>query len=225
MSHSRSTRRFGILIALAAAGSMFPHLLAQTASRGAAASAPAETPAPARWDAWSPIDNPHVHVQATTMPTASAGQLPQVRVWLDGHMQYLEPGARAESHTASTTRGPGSGTIVIELKNTQIPAHPNTTKYPLAFPRPGSRKLLDNDRVIVWDYSWSPGVPTPMHFHDKDVVVTYLEDGALRSTGPDGDAVVNPHYFGFTKFNAGDRAHTEELIRGKGRAIIVELKR
>ena len=84
--------------------------------------------------------------------------------------------------------------------------------------------MLENDRVLIWDYTWTPGVPTPTHFHDKDVVVCYLADGELRSTEPDGKSVVNPHYFGFTKLNARDRAHTEELIKGSGRAIIVELK-
>ena len=74
------------------------------------------------------------------------------------------------------------------------------------------------------DPSWTPGVPTPMHFHDKDVVVVYLETGELASTSPDGQVQNNPHYFGFTKFNPRDRAHTETLVKGKGRAIIVELK-
>jgi hypothetical protein len=166
-----------------------------------------------------------VHVQATTSPSASSGVLPQVRIWLDGHVQYLDSGSRAESHSAKVSRGPANGEIVIDLKDTHIAPHRNSTKYPLAFPRPNVKKLIENERVIVWDYSWAPGVPTPMHFHDKDVVVTYLEDGALRSTDPNGQSVINPHYFGFTKFNAGDRTHTEELIRGKGRAIIVELKR
>ena len=63
-----------------------------------------------------------------------------------------------------------------------------------------------------------------MHFHDKDVVVVYLEDGALRSTDPAGQSTVNEHYFGFTKFNPRDRVHTEEVVKGKARAIIVELK-
>ena len=52
----------------------------------------------------------------------------------------------------------------------------------------------------------------------------YLEDGALKSTTPDGQSVVNDLSFGLTKFNARDRAHTEELVKGKARAIIVELK-
>jgi hypothetical protein len=114
--------------------------------------------------------------------------------------------------------------VVIELKDAKVAPLPNTTKYPLAFPRPNGKKVLENDRVLIWDYSWASGVPTPMHYHDKDVVVTYLEDGALRSTDPNGQAVINEHYFGFTKLNSRDRVHTEELIKGKGRAIIVELK-
>jgi len=114
--------------------------------------------------------------------------------------------------------------IVIELKDARVAPLANTSKYPDAFPRPGSKKVLENDRVVAWDYTWTPGVATPMHFHDKDVVVTYLETGELASTSPDGQVQNNPHYFGFTKWNTRDRVHTETLVKGKGRAIIVELK-
>jgi len=55
-----------------------------------------------------------------------------------------------------------------------------------------------------------------MHFHDKDVVVTYLEDGVLASTTSDGQRVDNPHYFGYAKFNPRDRTHTETLVNGRG---------
>jgi hypothetical protein len=67
-------------------------------------------------------------------------------------------------------------------------------------------------------------VATPMHFHDKDVVVTYLEDGDLESTTPDGKKTVNPYKFADVRFNLGNRTHTETLIRGKQHAIITELK-
>lgn len=123
---------------------------------------------------------------------------------------------------------PASGSslrsIVIDLKNHPVPPIQNRSGYPAAFPRPGIKKILENKRVIVWDYTWLPGVPTPMHFHDKDVVVVYLENGALKSTTPEGRSVVNPNSFGYTKFNARNRVHTEELIKGQDRAIIVELK-
>jgi hypothetical protein len=78
--------------------------------------------------------------------------------------------------------------------------------------------------VIVWDYTRTPGVATPMHFHDKDVVVVYLEDGDLKSTTADGKVTVNSYNFGAVRFNLRDRTHTETLIRGKQHAIITEPK-
>src|SRR6516164_9301645 len=56
--------------------------------------------------------------------------------------------------------------IQIDLKDVSIPPVPNKTPYPLAFPREGVKKILENDRVIIWDYTWTIGKPTVMHFHD-----------------------------------------------------------
>ncbi len=115
-------------------------------------------------------------------------------------------------------------TIVIELKDNSIPPLGNSSGFPNAFPRPGSKKILESKRVVVWDYTWTPGVATPMHFHDKDVVVTYLKDGSLKSTTPAGEVVVNDYTFGTVKFNKRDRTHTETLSKGSQRASIVEFK-
>jgi hypothetical protein len=114
--------------------------------------------------------------------------------------------------------------IVIDLKDHPVAPLANTSGYPLAFPRPGSKKILENDRVIAWDYTWTPDVPTPMHFHDKDVVVVFLEDGDLSSTTPDGKVIANSYASGTVRFNTRDRTHTETLVRGKQHAIITELK-
>ena len=114
--------------------------------------------------------------------------------------------------------------IVVGIKDVNIPPTPNKTGYPLAFPREGVKRILENDRVIVWDYTWTPGKPTVMHFHDKDVVVVYLADGKLKSTTPDGKSVVNTISFGLTTFNAPNRSHSEELVEGSARAVIVEFK-
>lgn len=135
-----------------------------------------------------------------------------------GEVLYRVRGAVSEPAPVDTRR------IVIELQDAKVAPLANSSGYPLAFPRPGSRKLFENERVVVWSYTWTPGVATPMHFHDKDVVVTYLADGALTSTDAQGKAVVNPHHFGYTKFNARDRVHTELLARGQGSAMMVELK-
>jgi hypothetical protein len=114
--------------------------------------------------------------------------------------------------------------IVIDLKNHPVAPIENTSGYPLAFPRPGVKKILENERVIVWDCTWTSGVATPIHFHDKDVVALFLEDGDLKSTTLDGQSVVNPHTSGEVRFALRNRTHTETLVRGKQRAIFTELK-
>lgn len=114
--------------------------------------------------------------------------------------------------------------LVIDLKDHPVPPIANPTSYQLAFPRPGSTKIFENDRVIVWDCTWTPNVATPMHFHDKDVVVLFLHDGDLTSTTPDGKTVTNQYTAGTVRFNARNRTHTETLVKGEQRALITELK-
>ena len=113
---------------------------------------------------------------------------------------------------------------VIDLHDHYVAPLKNTSGYPKAFPRPGSKKLLENKRVAIWDYTFTAGAPSPMHFHDKDVVVTYMADGALTSTTPDGQSQTNENSFGKTTFNARNRTHTEQLVKGHARVIAVELK-
>jgi hypothetical protein len=127
-------------------------------------------------------------------------------------------------HKGDTPGEDGSRTIVIELKDHPASAYPNATGFPNAFPRPDVEKLIENDRVVVWSYHWNPGEPTPMHFHDKDVVVVYEEDTALKSTTPDGNSVVNDYKFGEVRFNRGNRTHSELLVGPSGSAVMTELK-
>ena len=137
----------------------------------------------------------------------------QTVYWPNGAVRRAAPSAAAPARS-----------IVISLKDSAPSTNENKSGVPNAFPRPGARKLLENDRVIVWDFTWTPGQPTPVHFHDKDALVVYLKNGALRSTTPDGKSTVNTLTVGKTTFNARDRVHTETLIEGESRAIITELK-
>jgi hypothetical protein len=160
------------------------------------------------------VDNQRVQVREID-GAVNAVPYDSVLVSQSGHAAFLPKGA---SHKAD-----GKG-ILIGLKDFKAEPLPDKSGYPLAFPRPGSKKLFENDRVIIWDYTWTSGVATPMHFHDKDVVVFYLEDGDLQSTTPNGEKTVNPYKPFMIRFNLRDRIHTETLIRGKQRAIITELK-
>lgn len=114
--------------------------------------------------------------------------------------------------------------VLVELKDSPSPPVEVKPTVPLAFPREGAKRLIENARVSVWDYTWTPGKPVPLHFHDKDVVVVFVEAGKLRSTPPGGEAQVTARRFGEVSFNPRNRTHSEEAVEGTPRAIIIELK-
>jgi hypothetical protein len=168
---------------------------------------PPQTPKPL-------IDNERVAIWEVTVPIP-AQLVDSVVVSLSGSATFVPKGMMPEIAGRS---------IVIDLKGHPVSPIANTTGYPLAFPRKGARKILENGRVIVWDYVGTLGVPTPMHFHDKDAVLVYLGDGELESTSLDGKVTMNSFTVGKVLFNPRDRTHTETLLRGKQHAIITELK-
>jgi hypothetical protein len=114
--------------------------------------------------------------------------------------------------------------VVVALKDAPVEPLVNSSGLPTAFPRPGSKRVLENARVIVWQYSWIPGQPTPMHFHDKDVVVAFLQEGTLQSVSPTGEQTVNTYHPGEIRFNPRNRSHSEQLISGRQSGVMVELK-
>ena len=158
------------------------------------------------------IDNPRVRVWENR-PPAGSFEFDTLTVTSDGKVQYYKAGSLAVA-----------AKLVIGFKPGTVKSLPNPTTFPLAMPRPGAKQILDNVRITAWDYTWTPNKPTPMHFHDKDVVVMFLEEGDLKSTTNNGDVTVNQYKPGTIRFNARDRVHTEELVRGKQHAIITELK-
>ena len=162
------------------------------------------------------IDNDRVKVWDTT---AAMPSMPDDFVAIT-----FDKGTAVYGRAGETAGVPGVRTVIIDLKNNPVPPLANNSGYPNAYPRPHIDKLLENDRVIVWHYRWFLNDPTPMHFHDKDVVVTYLEDSPLQSTEPNGKAVVNEYKSGDIRFNKRDRIHTELVVRGSASAVIMELK-
>jgi hypothetical protein len=158
------------------------------------------------------VENARVKVWQTT-PPAGSFEMDTLAITADPSVRLYKAGALA-------VRAP----LLIGLKNTTVAPLPNTSGQPLAMQRPGAKKIYDDARVTVWDYRWTLHLPTPMHFHDKDVVVMFLEEGDLKSTTIQGEATLNQWKPFTVRFNARDRVHTEELVRGTQRAIIVELK-
>jgi hypothetical protein len=145
----------------------------------------------------------------------------------DGKTVTYPSGGAFFGHGGTTsdtaTDGPAHE-VVVDLKGAPSKTVPNTTGLPLAFPRPGSKKVLENEKVQVWNYAWQIGKPTAMHFHNTEVVVVYLGDGDIASTTPDGKTTTTHHNPGHIVFYAPNRTHTEELVKGEQSGIMLELK-
>ena len=155
---------------------------------------------------------------AASMDTVAVYMAPET---LQGRVDYVAKGTALRD----TLRKSGATRMaVIALKDKVVPPLPNRSGLADAFPRPRSKKVIDNARVVVWDYTFEAGEPSPMHFHPRDVVTIYLKDGMLISTTPDGTKTNNEFTYGTIRFNPSNRTHTEVLTRGGSRIIAAELK-
>ena len=163
------------------------------------------------------LENEHVTVWDSTAPLA-----PALHDFVE--VPLSRKGTASFGHRGDRPGKRGARTIVIELKEVPVGPLINESGYPLAFPRKHGKKLLENTQVVVWDYTWKPREPTPMHFHDKDAVAVFEAAGAVTSTTPDGKSVISETRFGDVKFGPRNRIHSEILTGGEAHAIVIELK-
>ncbi len=192
-----------------------------------------EAPAPVMDNARVTVRDIHLEAGKTGPAIAHAGDF--VVLYFDGGrvrrrdgtMATHEAGAAAFGHggiTRDTAIGTAQREIVVELKDAPTNTVPNTSGLPPAFPREGSRLVLETPKVRVWNYTWLPGKPTVMHFHDTEVVVAYRGDGDIKSTSPDGKSQVSHRATGDIVYNLANRAHSEELVKGEAGGVMLELK-
>src|SRR3954471_18072572 len=97
---------------------------------------------------------------------------------------------------------------------------------PPPFPRTNATKLLDTDRITVWDIVWPKGQPTTMHRHVYDQVGTYYASGGRLITAPDGTARAIMTDVGSLSTTRRGTTHIEEGTTDPPlRAVFIELKR
>jgi hypothetical protein len=107
-----------------------------------------------------------------------------------------------------------------------VAAQAASVDYPPAFPRPGITKVLENERVIIWQgLHGALGIPTDLHRHVYDVVGVFLDDGRIRAILPDGTVRDgNPFTRGHAVFSPKGIVHVEEGLMDGTRVVGIELK-
>ncbi len=98
--------------------------------------------------------------------------------------------------------------------------------YPPAFPRKNVTKLLETDRIVVWDIVWPKGEPSPLHRHVYDQVGTYYQEGGRAITPLGGQVQQSTTPVGRISTTRKGTTHVEEGTTDPPlRAVFIELKR
>src|SRR5262245_582298 len=97
--------------------------------------------------------------------------------------------------------------------------------YPPAFPRQNATKLLETDRIVVWDIVWPKGQPSPLHRHVFDQVGTYYQSGGRAITSANGQKSENTTPVGNIPRTRRGPPHIEEGTPAPPlRAVFIEMK-
>jgi len=115
--------------------------------------------------------------------------------------------------------------IIASIVWLVVQAAPPQVDLPPAYPRPGATKILDNDRVQVWDIAWLRGQPSPLHRHIYDLVGVYYEPGDRIVVSPEGVKRPVATKAWDIAFQRSGVTHIEEGVSDSPlRAIFVEIK-
>jgi hypothetical protein len=97
---------------------------------------------------------------------------------------------------------------------------------PPPFPRTNATKLLETDRINVWDIVWPKGQPTALHRHIYDQVGTYYARGGRLITATDGTERRGTTEIGSLSTTRKGTTHVEEGTSDPPlRAVFIELKK
>ena len=138
---------------------------------------------------------------------------------------YYQPGGI--THREVAFGGPGDPerlAIMIDIKDPAPAPLPLPAGTIAAWPRQGAKDVLDNARVIEWDYTWKAGAPVPLHVHDKDSVEIFVEGGTIRTRFADGREETKTVAAKSARFIPRGQSDTEEAVSGAPRAIVIELR-
>jgi hypothetical protein len=139
-----------------------------------------------------------------------------------GSVRFLE---RGSVDRVDDLEGTPRRAFLVELKETTPPPDPLPEGVVAAWPRAGATKVLENELVVVWDYTFTDGVEIPLHYHDKDQVHVSLAPGTIRMIPLEGEPRVSVRKAGTANFGPRGALHREEYVAGGLRILVIQLKR
>ena len=115
---------------------------------------------------------------------------------------------------------PQRNSILIELKDGGPHEYPNSGQAPSGFTADGAKKVADNNRVNLWD--WTTG-PTKSFFQAHDMFLVPMDPGTLTIAGDEPSRSM-PVAGGQVIYLPGGHTRTIQSTGGAVRVAVVELK-
>lgn len=185
------------------------------------------------WDIVWPTGQPsplhrHVYDQVGTYYQAGG----RVITSLDGTKRLamtavgaLSTTRRGTTHIEEGATDPPLRAVFIELKRdgaSGLSVAPGDV--PRAFPREGAKALLDDERVTVWDCSWTAGARETMSMVERDTIWVWLAAGTIRVTRAGGATETARVKAGEIRSLSRGTVETLEALDGPLRAMIFSFK-
>jgi hypothetical protein len=107
--------------------------------------------------------------------------------------------------------------IVIDLKDLKTPESANSTTATTAVLIESAKKLVENDRVTIWDFTWPSLQSATTVVLPKGAFIIFLGGGELTSSN-------SPYKPGQVLFTTDGHVFSELSTKGHVRGIVVQLK-
>src|SRR5271154_6252816 len=84
-----------------------------------------------------------------------------------------------------------------------------------------AKPIIDNERVTVWDVTWTKGQTNPARGHDRDSVIMWLVGGKVRNASG-----VSDRQTGQAAYSPRGRKREQQGVEGSNppRSLVIELK-
>src|SRR5262245_15098754 len=127
---------------------------------------------------------------------------------------------RGTTHIEEGATDPPLRAVFIEMKKDEGSGQPEAAAAtPPPWIRDGSKALLDEARVVVWDYTWKAG-PSATTTYTRDTVAVWLGTGKIKLTPRGGSATIVDVAPGqVRRYTRGD-VETVEVVDGTPREMI-----
>lgn len=131
---------------------------------------------------------------------------------------------RGTTHIEEGATDPPLRAVFIEMKKDEGSGQPEAAAAtPPPWIRDGAKALLDEARVVVWDYTWKSGAPVSTTY-TRDTVAVWLSAGKIKLTPKGGGATTIDVAPGQVRRYARGDVESVEVVEGSPREMIFAFK-